>query len=100
MPLGRNVRDFDIAYLDALTAAYPGASADELSKLTYRSASTITRYMKGGYDHIRASQTENGALSPDSPVQLSITYETGVEQRLSALEDRLAYLVGLGEGEE
>lgn len=86
MPLGRNMRSFDLDYIDALMRAYPGASAEELANLTYRSASSIKRYMKGGYSELRANETRYESVSEKADGQLSLDLESSLKSQIEALE--------------
>ena len=86
------MREFDIVYIEALRAAYPDATAEELAEMTYRSRMTVRRILDGDYDFLRGAESSQEARKGDGPAQLSITYETGVEAHLSALEEKLGYI--------
>lgn len=90
MSLGRNVKEFDIVYVEALRAAYPDATVDELSGYTYRSSSTVKRILDGGYHELRQQEAApSDAVRRKPTAQLTLVQESDVMERLERLEAAL-----------
>ena len=99
MALGRLVKPYDVAYVEALAGDYPDATPDELAAMTYRSASTIARIIDGWYSGVKTPQTPSKAVHAETCPQLRLDYDSGLKSQINALTDsvnglvdRLAYL--------
>ena len=104
MSLGRNVKEFDIVYVEALRAAYPDATVDEIAEYTSRSRSTVKKILDGGYSGLRGHESSPEAVSEQGGGQLSIDFDSALKTQMRAFERKLeameARLVALEPGEE
>ena len=92
MPQGRYVREFDIVYVEALRAAYPDATPEELAEMTYRSRMTVRRILDGDYDFLRGPESSQEARKGGGSTQLTLDFDSGLKTQINVLSEKLEHM--------